>query len=288
MSNKMIPANPGRVQPPQVRQRFIDAPTQEQMEQAKNDPMGKLRFSRVMAVGRNPKQATGTCRQRQGLRAIALIVQIIQALPPLKILNCKILHGRLHRYFNSAIINMVAIVVEKFAYGLSYEIGSEFRSLSERFTEITSGGDAAEIAHFDLYVQTFCNHIFNWVVPYYKVKLTYKQVLDAHPKMWILNQRKQSLHPRQHATGSNRAGLPLWSTKHVHQLIQDETLQHSDRNMCKGHNLELTLLMHRLFDIQPYVLPASNGRLYVADDEDVEDMFATAFNTKFRSESDAP
>jgi hypothetical protein len=55
MSNKMIPANPGRVQPPQVRQRFIDAPTQEQMEQAKNDPNGKLRFSHVMAVGRNPK-----------------------------------------------------------------------------------------------------------------------------------------------------------------------------------------------------------------------------------------
>lgn len=85
-----------------------------------------------MPVGQNPRQAVGECCYLVGLRGICLISEILALYPPVEIFSCRGLAGRLPQYFKQAIVNLIAIVIEKFAYGLSYQVGSQYTSLAQR------------------------------------------------------------------------------------------------------------------------------------------------------------
>lgn len=139
--------------------------------------------------------------------------------------------------------------------------------------------------HFQMYVQRYANYIFNWIIPYVSVRVNSDNVFNCNPRTWIDNMRRRSNHPDQHQTGSNRSGLPLWSSKYVFDLIVNGRLTLGDRQMCKGHNLQVAVLCHKLFPFYDAVVPAANNLPhYVDEDEDVTTMFDDAYTMKFRTE----
>lgn len=286
MNPNFVSSNAGRRENIDVvrdRSQFgIQPPTPDQLTLAATRPDGKLLFSDVMTPGHNPTQPTGSCRYIQGLQCINLVRRILALTPNISIFSSKIIAGQLHRYFKRAQLVLIAIVIEKFAYGKAYIVGSQYQSLLQRVTTLHLCNDVEAINHWNFYVQTFANYIYNWVIPSNHPAYDSTGMFTCNPKQWIhRNRTRVNPHTRQ---SGKRAGIPLWSTKHVERRLRDGELHSRDSNICRGHNLQVALICHELFKFRDAVHPACLGVPHFVDtDEDVSSMFANAHQEKWRS-----
>lgn len=253
---------------------FLTEPTEQERTLAQQNQHGILQWDQVMTAGHNPFQAAGTCRLQMGHDAIDLVRQILALHPPNHILTSRSITGRLHDYFKRAEITLIAMVIQKYAYGFSYPYGEEFPTLLQRGTHYATQGTTAEQTHWAMYVQTFANYIYNWVIPAAHPASDSDAMFTCNAKAWIRNVTKGASGTRKHASGTQRAGLPLWSTKHVNGLIVNDMLSASDKDICRGHNLQLAVICNRLFHFRVHVHPCRHLKNhYVDDDEDVSLMF---------------
>lgn len=253
---------------------FLTEPTAHERTLAEANPGGILRWDQVMTPGHNPFQAAGTCRLQMGQDAIDLIVEILALHPPNHVLTSRAIKGKLHDYFKRAEVTLIAMVIQKYAYGFSYTYGEEFPTLLQRGNHIAVNGTDGERNHWAIYVQTLANYIYNWVIPGAHPAANSDAMFTCNVKTWIRNVKKGTPTTRKHASGTQRAGLPLWSTKHVSRLILNNELGASDRDICMGHNLELAIICNRLFHFRPHVHPSRYHRNHYVDaDEDVSLLF---------------
>lgn len=255
----------------------INPVSPEMLALAAAQPNGIPRPQDIMTPGQNPMQPVGTCRLAQFIQAVAIIQYILSFGQDdwERIINHKG-HGSIVGYFTPAQHAMISIVLQKFAFGLSYEIGKDHPSLLAHGNHLENRGTLEQVNHWSTYLQPLADYVYNFIIPDHHPVRQDGPMWSKNIKNWMKSLRAGHQSGNAHSSGTWRAARPMWSKKYVSQQIRNGSIGYADQDICKGHNLELMVLCHRLFPFRHIVHPARFGSHFVAADEDVSALFDQA------------